>query len=100
MAVEPLCRYCADRGKTEAATVADHITPHKGDAQAFWANELQSLCATCHSGAKARLEATGRLPGCGLDGVPADPSHHWHGGGGCVKPAAFTPLTVCEPSIS
>lgn len=77
LATEPLCRYCGQQGRITEATVADHVIPHEGDEQLFWHGELQSLCATCHSGAKQELEKTGRLRGCGTDGVPLDPNHHW-----------------------
>lgn len=79
LAREPLCRFCAAQGRITPATVADHITPHRGDVQAFWTNELQSLCQSCHSGAKQQLESTGRLRGCDAQGNPLDPSHHWQG---------------------
>ena len=76
----PLCRMCEQIGKTTLATVVDHITPHRGDEELFWdeAGNWQGLCATCHSGAKAVLERTGKVKGCDLDGVPLDPGHHWN----------------------
>lgn len=49
LASEPLCRDCHQRGRVTAATHVDHITPHRGDEQAFWASPVQSLCAACHS---------------------------------------------------
>ena len=52
---EPLCRMCLVRGEAIPATVADHIVPHRGDA-ALFDGPIQSLCATCHSGAKAKDE--------------------------------------------
>lgn len=53
---EPLCRYCAQEGRVTPATVADHVTPHRGDA-ALFAGPLQSLCEACHGGRKAKEEA-------------------------------------------
>lgn len=46
----PLCVYCQAKGIVRAATVVDHIEPHKGDERKFW-NEAnhQSLCAGCHN---------------------------------------------------
>jgi 5-methylcytosine-specific restriction enzyme A len=42
-----------------SATVADHITPHKGDPVLFWdPDNLQSLCAACH-GRKTATEDGG-----------------------------------------
>lgn len=54
----PLCAYCARKGVIAVATVADHITPHRGDP-ALFGGPLQSLCATCHSSDKAREESKG-----------------------------------------
>lgn len=56
LSAEPMCAYCARQGFVTPATVADHITPHRGDAKLF-AGPLQSLCAACHSSAKAKEEA-------------------------------------------
>lgn len=52
----PLCVECAAAGIDEAATVADHITPHRGDWELFIAGPLQGLCASCHSAVKQRAE--------------------------------------------
>jgi 5-methylcytosine-specific restriction enzyme A len=54
----PLCAYCLDKGLVEPATVADHITPHRGDPDLF-NGPLQSLCASCHSSDKAKQEGRG-----------------------------------------
>jgi len=75
---EPLCRMCAATGHTTAATVADHVIPHRGDLELFFHGELQPLCATHHDGAKKRQEARGELIGGDTDGVPLDQSHHWN----------------------
>lgn len=55
---EPLCRYCQAEGRVTPATVADHITPHRGDKELF-KGPLQSLCETCHSSVKQREEKEG-----------------------------------------
>lgn len=45
----PLCVHCEQRGRVTAATVVDHITPHKGDRHLFWDRDnWQSLCKPCH----------------------------------------------------
>jgi hypothetical protein len=54
----PLCVLCAEGGIVTAATVADHITPHRGEAEAFWFGALQSLCAS-HHGTKSAGERKG-----------------------------------------
>lgn len=68
---EPLCRFCAEAGITTAATVADHVAPHRGDPLLFWEGALQSLCQSCHSRDKQALERSGSRPRrIGLDGWP------------------------------
>lgn len=53
----PLCLMCNAEGRVEAATVVDHITPHRGDQRLFWREDnWQPLCASCHSSAKQRQE--------------------------------------------
>ncbi|MEN9807216.1 MAG: hypothetical protein RL756_1736 [Pseudomonadota bacterium] len=68
---------CAADRRVTAATVADHVVPHKGDAVKFWHGELQSLCKHCHDSRKQRIERGGIDPGCDASGVPLDPTHHW-----------------------
>jgi hypothetical protein len=74
----PLCTFCEKQGKVTAATVADHIEPHRGDAAKFWNNPLQSLCATCHSSVKQREENGSPVPNIGADGFPIDNWHHFN----------------------
>uniref|UniRef100_A0AAU8BVA2 HNH endonuclease n=1 Tax=Xanthomonas phage MK21 TaxID=3148942 RepID=A0AAU8BVA2_9CAUD len=53
----PLCVYCEREGRTTAATVVDHILPHKGDMALFWKlDNHQSLCAWHHNSTKALEE--------------------------------------------
>ena len=71
----PLCVYCKREGFTRAATVVDHIKPHRlkeaidsGDealiaiARAlFWdSDNWQGLCFTCHNSTKQREEKAER----------------------------------------
>ncbi len=45
----PLCAQCGRDGRLTAATVVDHIEPHKGDKQLFWQRaNWQPLCKPCH----------------------------------------------------
>lgn len=45
----PLCVRCLDDEHVVAATVVDHIVPHKGDQKLFWRrSNWQALCKTCH----------------------------------------------------
>ncbi len=71
LAMEPLCAMCEDEGRATQATVCDHITPHKGNEQAFWAGPFQSLCQSHHSSDKQRIEKGGKpKPRTGVDGWP------------------------------
>lgn len=75
----PLCKYCEQQGRTEVATVVDHIKPHKGDEILFYnPSNLQSMCKLHHDSTKAREEARGVIVGCDVSGVPLDPNHHWN----------------------
>jgi 5-methylcytosine-specific restriction endonuclease McrA len=74
--IEPLCRRCSLRGEVTPATCADHITPHRGDEQAFWFGALQSLCAACHANKTNQEEKSGFSREIGADGWPTDREHH------------------------
>lgn len=77
----PFCVFCAARGRTTEASVADHITPHRGDYDLFWTGELQSLCGpppkgrNCHSRIKQQVEERGYHNEVDADGYPLDPNH-------------------------
>ena len=71
----PLCKFCLERGIVTAANVVDHVTPHRGDWNAFVTGELQSLCEPCHRSAKRQIELRGYRTDIGLDGLPTDPNH-------------------------
>lgn len=45
----PLCVRCEAAGQVTAATVVDHVVPHRGDQTLFWdAINWQALCKRCH----------------------------------------------------
>jgi len=68
----PFCAFCQKAGRLVAATIVDHIIPHRGDRALFWrTSNWQTLCATCHSSTKQRIEA-GDF-GTGEDGWPLSP---------------------------
>ncbi len=51
---------CEAEGKATAATVVDHIVPHKGDQALFWdTDNWQSLCVHHHASVKQREERRG-----------------------------------------
>ena len=53
----PLCVSCQAEGKLTAATVVDHIVPHRGDTKLFWdESNWQPLCKEHHD----------QKTGCGL----------------------------------
>lgn len=73
LAKHPLCVRCLDQGRTEAATVVDHITPHKGDVRLFRdRSNWQALCTTHHNSWKQRVE--NGLVECDAQGYPIDDS--------------------------
>ena len=89
----PYCAMCSTDQRPVAATIVDHkIAPKLKDAKdsgdpvrikaawkLFWnPKNWASLCKFCHDSTKQRMEKTGRLPGCGADGRPTDPGHHWN----------------------
>lgn len=77
--LNPLCVMCEAKGRTTAASVVDHIVPHKGDEILFWDSaNWQPLCRACHDSDKRRLELSGTVKGSNADGSPVDPSHHWN----------------------
>lgn len=54
-----LCVECRKAGRRIAATLVDHVTPHRGNDQLFWdESNWQAMCASCH----------GRKPGEGRFG--------------------------------
>ncbi len=51
------CRMCGRLEPESRNLVADHVRPHRGDAGLFWdEGNVQTLCKTCHDGAKQREE--------------------------------------------
>lgn len=45
----PMCAECLREGRYTAASVVDHIIPHRGNQQLFWDMEnWQALCKACH----------------------------------------------------
>ncbi|RZJ19112.1 MAG: HNH endonuclease [Brevundimonas sp.] len=58
----PLCRYCELIDEVTAATLTDHLYPHRGDQALFWNRTYWiSCCKPCHDGFKQRLERQGRM---------------------------------------
>lgn len=90
--MHPLCVMCQQQGRTAAATIVDHIIPHKlkealksGNREAiakaqklFWDSaNWQGLCTPHHNSTKQRMEKRGTIIGCDINGMPLDPDSHW-----------------------
>lgn len=75
LATHPLCVTCLKSGQTKAATVVDHVVPHRGDYNLFFFGEVQSLCVTHHNGDKQRIETSGYSLAADEYGFPIDPNH-------------------------
>jgi 5-methylcytosine-specific restriction endonuclease McrA len=75
---KPLCEACLRTGKLRVAELADHIVPHRGDANLFWLGELQSLCHNCHNTSKRSEERRGYSLDIGTDGYPLDKRHPFY----------------------
>jgi 5-methylcytosine-specific restriction protein A len=53
----PLCVMCEGQGRVTAASVVDHIVPHRGDQTLFWDTaNWQSLCKPHHDRDKQRAD--------------------------------------------
>jgi 5-methylcytosine-specific restriction protein A len=63
--------FCRDAGRVTPASVVDHVVSiEESPRRAFDPSNLQSLCKSCHDGAKAGEEASGYARGCSADGTP------------------------------
>lgn len=75
----PLCVFCQRAGRLTAASVVDHVVPHRGDQALFWdSSNWQPLCKPCHDGTKKEIENSGTERGCDAKGFPLSKSHHWN----------------------
>lgn len=74
LAANPLCIMCQKEGRITAATVVDHIKPHKGNHTLFWdPKNHQPLCTAHHNSDKQAQERSGRAKrSVALDGWPED----------------------------
>ena len=84
LAAEPLCRCCKARGVVTPATEVDHVDGHAATAHDYRRENLQSLCATCHStktaienGSFGHAPGAARRRGCDINGTPLDEKHPW-----------------------
>ena len=76
LARHPLCAMCRAEGRVVAATLVDHIVPHRGGQALFWdRRNWQPLCDSHHGSAKQRHEARGYSSAVAPNGWPLDPLH-------------------------
>lgn len=79
--LHPHCAECAREGLIVAATVVDHITPHRGDQRLFWSQaNWQPLCANHHASDKQQVERRGFSSRIDASGLPVDRSHPFYAG--------------------
>lgn len=58
---DPLCRYCLLIGEHRAATLTDHLYPHRRFEGVFWIKTYWiSCCDDCHVVFKQRIERKGK----------------------------------------
>lgn len=73
--LKPWCEPCARAGRSRPATVANHVTPHRGDWKLFVSGPLESVCKECHDSAIQREELEGFSRALDADGWPTDERH-------------------------
>lgn len=57
----PVCEYCRLEGRISAATLVDHLYPHRRFEGVFWCAEWWvASCKPCHDGPKQSVERIGR----------------------------------------
>ena len=72
----PLCNPCLKSNIETPATIVHHKIEHKGDETLFWDwNNLEGVCASCHSGHIRVSEHVGYSQACDADGWPTDSRH-------------------------
>lgn len=82
---DPICQQCEADGRTEAATDVDHVLAISKGGEPWSMSNLRSLCHSCHSRKTRHVDQLGKaavprraIKGCGTDGLPLDPEHHWN----------------------
>lgn len=70
----PLCVMCKREDRITAATVVDHITPHKGNHALLWDwSNWQPLCKQHHNRDKQAIDRGGQpRQRIGTDGWPVE----------------------------
>src|SRR5687767_9921980 len=54
--LNPLCRYCEQRGIVRPAEEVDHVIPHKGNLELFWdESNWAPACKRCNGRKAGRM---------------------------------------------
>lgn len=75
----PYCEPCRRAGRVALSKHVDHIVPIVQGCDPWDESNWEAKCITCHS-RKTRADQSGQPmveKGCGPDGMPLDPRHHW-----------------------
>lgn len=89
------CQLCRRLEGDTSKLVCDHVEPHRGDVEKFWAGPFQTLCKPCHDGQKQKEEIAARAAGLDVyGGKPASYRPDW------LRPSAIPLTIVCGPPAS
>lgn len=73
---QPLCQECKRQGRLTLGNTVHHLKPHGGAWSLFNnADNLETLCSSCHSGSAQQQERIGYASTVGNDGWPTDNKH-------------------------
>ena len=79
LSTHPLCAYHLQRELYVEATVCHHANPADKDSpETFFRGPFESLCKGCHDSAGKKEDKRGHIIGRDVNGIPLDPSSHWH----------------------
>lgn len=89
------CQICGRIEGDTSQLVCDHVEPHRGDVEKFWAGPFQALCKPCHDGQKQKEEIAARAAGLDVyGGKPASYRPDW------LRPSVIPLTIVCGPPAS
>lgn len=89
------CQICRRLEGDASKLVCDHVEPHRGDVEKFWAGPFQTLCKPCHDSVKQKEEIAARAAGLDVyGGKPASSRPDW------LRPSVIPLTIVCGPPAS
>jgi hypothetical protein len=89
------CQICGRIEGDTSKLVCDHVKPHRGNVEMFWAGPFQTLCKPCHDGQKQKEEVAARAAGLDVyGGKPASYRPEW------LRPSIIPLTIVCGPPAS